>query len=342
MDPETTTTVNPTEESSTSTQTENHESMEAVTEAFAKTLEAQSSGAEEASEGAGQNKTKTEEEESTEVEKEAEASDKTAETESTEEQKEESSEEKEQETEQEREKFIPRERFDEVNTKLKNAEPLANAQYQLVDWCRKNNIGDQEFGEALNTWALAKSNPQEFVKRLQQKIEEVGVVTGSKLPKDLADEVEGGSLSEARAKELAQLRLKANGHEGVLRKTAEETQAAWVQAMSQTMTSWASTKMAVDPDFVPKKDPKAVDGKFEDFLMRFQALTSQKPPQNFADVTLLAEEAYKATEAMIKRFRPAPVKKKVLTTVGSSATGKVQPKTMDDVTELVARKHGIG
>lgn len=321
------------ESSTASTDGKTATSFEAVAEQFAQDLaKPDSSGGEEGEEGAGLKKTPTEEApQDGNVQPGTEGEETEESPSGTELEKEPT----------ERERFIPRERFDEVNTRLRQYEPLAQRQYALEKWWADQGLTPQDFEATMQLAALKKKNPTEYLARIRSEIDYIEVASGQRLPKDLQEEVEMGTISEARARELAQYRLKATGQETTQQQTVAEAQRAWATAMGQTLSSWAQTKAMTDPDFKPKAKPTDKDGKFEDFLLRFQVLCSQRVPQNFADVTALAEQAYEQTNEMVARYRPTPPKKKVLTAGSTSTTPKGEPKTADDVLANVMKKYGI-
>lgn len=283
---------------------------------------------EEASEGAGQETTKTEAEQTT-TEVAAEEADPSA-----------GEPVVEADGEKKTEEAVPYDRFKEVNERAKQYEPLAVAQSQLQDYCIQNNITPTEFQEALSILALKKQNPAEAAKRLLSMAETIEVSNGSKLPADLQQEVADGTLSEARAKELARLRIEKNAVVQTSQQTIEQQQQRYVAEMSNGLINWAATKAKTDTSFKPKANDKAADGKFEDFVARFHYRSSQKMPQSMQDVINLAEQAYEDVNAMARRYMPKAAKKKVLTN-SSVATTITSPKSMDDVVENFAREKGI-
>lgn len=276
---------------------------------------------EEAAEGVGQESTKTEEAAGEPAVEEAESTEG-------------------EQTEEGHEEAIPYDRFKEVNERAKQYEPLAQAQVQLQEFCVSNQITPSEFQETMQLLALKRTNPTEAAKRFLSLAESIEVSTGSKLPSDLAQEVEEGTLSEARAKELAQLRVAKNGLEQTTQQTIQQQQQQYLQDMSATLVNWAGSKSKADPAFKPKTNDKAEDGKFEDFTARFQLRCSQKLPTNAREVLATAEAAYADVMSLAKRYGPKPVKRKVLTN-SSAAKTITPPKTMDDVVEQFAASNGI-
>jgi hypothetical protein len=306
--------------------------MEQVTELFAQKMEAKDSSPEdeEHSESPGPEKTETEEE--------APAKETEAENEPSAEEETESEEEKDEKAHEE---SVPYERFKEVNEKLQQYEPLAARHYQVEQYLHKAGITPREYQEGLELMALRKSNPTEYTKKLQAQLEDYEVSAGTKLPADLQKKVDDGLVDIEIARELAQLRSKNRGLESKTAVSEEDRQRQHIEQMASTLQSWATQKMQLDPAFKPKANAEAPDGMFEMMCERFQYLAATRPPATFADVQTLAETAYNDTKKRIRGFVPPPPKKKVLKGTGSTSKPK-EPKTVEDVTEQIASKYGIG
>lgn len=259
-------------------------------------------------------------------------------------------------TESKHEEAIPYERFKEVNDKVVTLEPLAQAHQTLLTFCHTNNITVEQFQEHCELMRLENTDPQAALKRLTEKVNGLKVQSGQGLPDDLQAElnaakvlVESGEmpeaqykLSEKRAKEIAELRLKHNGLEKQNRFSAMQQQQQQNAALFQSLSNWSNNIQKNDPDFSPKKSLTAPDGMFEDFLANFAFVNMQKPPNSVKEYTDNAEVAYKKVKDMAKRYQPKPAAKRVLTSTGSTSksTSNGEAKNMDDVVAQVAKKHG--
>lgn len=331
--------VKGTESSTVDTGVKPPTSFEQVTEQFiskmTETAEPPADEEEEAPESDGLEKTKTEGDKGTEKgAEETEAETETpAEEESTEETEEEAK----------HEEAVPYDRFKEVNEKAQAYEPLAQRQYQIEKYLHDGGVTPQEFQESLELMVLRKQNPAEYAKRMQTQLEDVEVATGSRLPTDLQKEVDDGTLSEARAKELAQLRAKSRGLEKKTTLTEEQQVANHVQQLAGSLHVWAQHKGQIDPQFKPKKSADAPDGMFEMVTERFQFLMHNKDFRKLSveEVNRDIETAYNDVKKRFKQFAPPPAKKKVLKNTGVSTQQK-EPKTIEDVMNTIATKHGIG
>jgi hypothetical protein len=364
MDNETKTDVKGTAESSPATKTDVKRTeafTDIVNEVFAKHAESPASGAKSAEKGAGLQETKTGEEGAGEesdqaatdsTEQEGGAEEQSGEGEQTNEDAEgaegEETEEGDNETAeggedaeegQKQSEAVPYNRFQEVNQQLQQARPYAEAHAQLEAYLKDLGVTPEEWQNTLDLLALRKRNPAEAAKRLSVELESLQVATGAKLPADLVAKVEAGTLSEEDAKEIAALRAKANGAEQNTQSAVEAAKQQFVKSVTSAMQAWGANKKQLDPAFKPKKDAKAPDGKFEVFQGKLTLLVQNSPPRDAAEAVALAEQAYAETQALFKRFSPAPATKKVLRLNGSGKR-EIEPKTPEEVTEQIARKWG--
>lgn len=310
-------------------------------------------------------KNTTEKEEKSSAVEEADATDdKEDKTEQEETEKEDKTEEGEEETidevkedkelEAKHEDSIPYSRFKEVNDKASRYEGLARDQENIINYCQQNGIPAEDFRGNLEILALARSNPSEAIKRTEAFLEQLKVATGNGLPADLAKEVtdaeaefKDGNISEARLgviknrmKELAKARVQHTNLEQQNRFTQLQQQQAEGQQLTGALAAWADAKRKLDPGFKPSADPTK-PGKFEDFLAKNIYLWTLNPPKNAQQAIELADKALTEVNSMIARYKPTPKAKKApLSTGHSRSTESELPKSMDDVVNHVAKKHG--
>jgi hypothetical protein len=246
------------------------------------------------------------------------------------------------------EKAVPYERFVEVNEKLKSSEPLAQAQRELVQHLRASQIDSNQFSEGLQVMALVNSDPEKALATFEGYVDRLRVQLGKGLPADLQKEVTEGLLSENRAKELAQSRLKAQTYESTNRYSQMAQQNAEQQQIVDSMSVWMSSKQKLNPSFVPKAKPTDSDGPFEDFLKNNTWLFTQRRPANGQrftpyEMTGIAEEAYTETLKMAQRYTPKPKAHKVLSSTSASqrSHASADPKSEKDVVEQIAAKYKL-
>jgi hypothetical protein len=185
--------------------------------------------------------------------------------------------------------------------------------------------------------ALLNTNPQEAWKRLQPVVEQLTRFTGQgqvSLPADLQAEVEGQTLSEARAREILALREQTKFNESRATKSQMETRNNDVFNAIQT---WENNVRTHDPDF-PRKQ-KMVSNRFSILA----ADNSAKTGQQFLDAQTartLAQQAYDEVNQEIGSFIPKPQVTKVLSTNGSAVAEPKEPTTWAEIQERINVKYG--
>src|SRR3546814_83015 len=114
---------------------------------------------------------------------------------------------------------------------------------QITGFMDKHGLSPAEAAEGFTVMAMIKVDPAGALKALEAKADEIRQFLGEKLPDDLQKEVEDGTISEGRAKELAQ----ARNHRAALANqvkagtTAREADAA--QAVSIANRDRKSTRL---------------------------------------------------------------------------------------------------
>lgn len=245
---------------------------------------------------------------------------------------------------------IPYERFAEVNTakteleqKVSQMEPLVQAQQSISEHCIRNNIQPQEFQFWMDVAALAKTNPQEALKKLAPQLEVLQGFTGEILPKDLQAAVDSQEISLPFAKRLAalenQLKFNQNQAKFSQEQLAMQQQQHYEQEVRNSVGSWIASKQKLDPDFKPKASVDAPDGKFEYVMNKFGA--EGKTAKTLDELIKIAEKSYAGVEASLKAFAPRQNGHRVVKTTQSTTRAPVAPKSVEEVIASRAAKHGI-
>ena len=233
-------------------------------------------------------------------------------------------------------------KFAEVETKLKEYEPMAQHHKQIVEYCQTNNISQQQFQEAMQFVAALNSNPAQARAMLEPVWKNLSSFDENTIPADLQARVTEGEISEAAAKEIAGYRAKQNAGQ----KTQQFSQQQQVQqtqkALNDSVSGWDSSKRSADPDFKPKAGVTAPDGLYELTAKGFAYLASTNPAATPQDVIKHLETAYNDAKATLKRLAPPT---KPTPKVPSSSTASVgkqkEPKTIREVVARAAAGHGI-
>ncbi len=186
---------------------------------------------------------------------------------------------------------------------LERLQPLATIAEDLGKYCQKFGISDGELQTALEIVALAKTNPKEFAQRLRTHLEQAEITIGDKLPTDLQKKVDDGLLDADSAKELSQLRLKAQGLETTTKTTAESLAQQKQRQLVDAANVWEAKKKESDLEY---------SKRFDLFQDRLQVLYAQQPPQTPAEVAALCDRAYEEVVKRLSAFVPRPKPRKVL------------------------------
>lgn len=230
-------------------------------------------------------------------------------------------------------------RFQEVikekNTykeKIASLEPAAQRAAVLDNYLSSNGIAPQDFTNALEFLRLVKTNPAQAMQQIKPTYEALQMLNGERLPQDLEAQVAAGMNPET-AKELARLRVQANRQQGEQQNVATIQQQFAEQMISQTWSTWDQTKRATDPDFKPKTDQNAPDGKWELVDMKLRAARATNPPRTPQEAMQMVEQAYNE----VNRFFAArkPQRRAALPSRNSSQNSSPVVKTANDVVKAI-------
>jgi hypothetical protein len=234
-----------------------------------------------------------------------------------------------------------RTRIKELETQVGEVERLKAPaeQYERIEaFMQQNGLTGQEVVDLYKFGALWKSDPEKALEHIQPYLADLYTRTGRILPDDLSTEVDGGQITEARARELARERartaeLERRASEATERATTvEETTAQdrTQRELAAKLTDWEADKKAKDPDYAAKEDLIAD---------RCAALIQQKGhPTNAAEMVALLDQAHAdVSERMRKLMPPRPATRKAPTS-GSSTHAQPQPKSFRQALELAAAR----
>jgi hypothetical protein len=251
---------------------------------------------------------------------------------------------------------IPYERFHEVNTKKNEAErtltefkPLVEAHMSVVKHCTDNNITEEEFRYWMEMAALAKNDPAKALERLQPQLQSLQSFTGDVLPPDLRASVEAGEITEPMAKRIAAAeskgKLSTQQAEQIRQQQQQQRevqqQQQTNQAIQTALGTWAQQQITSDPDFKPKAQQDAPDGKYELFLYRLKAeINSAKEltPQTIVQIAIASK---KAIDASFGALKPKVNGQTHIRSSQSGTSVRPQIKTLDDAMAAGARAVGV-
>jgi hypothetical protein len=192
---------------------------------------------------------------------------------------------------------------------VESLKPAAQRAKAIDDYCQKYGISGDEFNSAVEIAALLHVDPAKALTTLRSYVEILELTLGNKLPADLQKEVDEGAISEARAKELASLRVKSQGLEYTGKKSEQQVAQERQAAITSAINSWDSQKRTSDI---------AYEKKYPLVEKAFIALCSMNPPRSPQEAIQLAEKAYSEVNTALGTFVPKPPVRKVLKTNGSA------------------------
>lgn len=230
----------------------------------------------------------------------------------------------------ENERFDKHPRFQELNKKVKDMEPLAESQRGILKYCETHGITGDQFQQALTMAALMNTDPVKARAALLPIMESLDSYVGEKLPQDLSLRVEKGTLDINDAKEIAKLRAERSMSSTRTQQTQEQM---FNQSCVKAVTDWETSKQSSDPDYA-KKEPLIIS-TFTSKLMTARSQGKEPSPQ---DRVRLAEEAWTEVTSTLTSFMPKKAVKTVLRNQ-SRSTSRAEAKTPLELATQIAGKY---
>lgn len=267
--------------------------------------------------------------------------------------KKEEGEEKQEEDKKDDKGPVPYERFNEVNTaknvaeqQLNDVKPLAESYLSIHNHCQQHNISTEEFRYWMNVAALSKSDPAKALEVLKPQLQQFQSFTGDALPDDLRLAVESGEMKLEHAKRLAaaenRMKFGQQQQQVTMRQVQQQQEQQLAQTFQNALGTWINTKKGTDPDFVPKANDEAPDGKYELFLQKLDVEARRSNIRDAAGLVALAEKVHSSVNATVKRFSPKPSNgSKTIRSTQARSTVAGPPKTLEEAVSAGAAKAGI-
>lgn len=233
-------------------------------------------------------------------------------------------------------------RFQELNTKVQQLEPLAKSAQLDQQFCQQWNIAPEQKKQAMELAALVNTNPKEAIKSLTELVEQLKLSTGEALPKDLAAEVEAGTMSKDRATELHMLRLQKEQSTVQQKRMTQTQQEQHEAALRDGLNVWGSLKARSDADFKPKAKATDPDGKFEVTFNQIRLLSMENFPKTVGEAQAIADKAYAYANQIFSRTQRVPRARRVLNGDGGSSNHQNgdSPEEGETMAQFVARTTG--
>jgi len=200
-------------------------------------------------------------------------------------------------------KQIIRER-NEYRNMAEEYRPHAEEFQKIESFMERNQLTNEEVAQGFQIMALMKHDPFAAREQLMRHLQVLDQVTGhSGLPQDLQQEVQQGYITEARAREIANLRSRSQFDQqrsALAQQQAEEReqaqrQKAAVEAQRTALNNWEADVSKRDPDYASMKQWVAKELHF---------LAAQQRPQTPEQAVQLAKQAYGNVKDGLRRMRP--------------------------------------
>jgi hypothetical protein len=173
-------------------------------------------------------------------------------------------------------------------------------QFGLVqEFMAKNSLTSSGMADLFTVAALMQNDPAQAIPVVQNYLEQLQLITGQKLPPDLASQVDDGAITEAAAKELHMARLNVSRSQTAAQEAAIQAQdnARRVRETENVaaVNAWEQTAKAADPDFDRKK-PFVIDA--------IKVRIAAEPNVTQARAVQIAREAYASVNERFKGLTP--------------------------------------
>lgn len=232
---------------------------------------------------------------------------------------------------------------DQIRTELDAIKPKAERMDHLLGYMQANSVTPEHLDNALGLTALInKGEYDKAVPYLEALLGQVRAAAGDVLPRDLADQVERGTITEANAKELQKARLALQRTNEREQQSQHERQQRDMQTTVDTAAStadaWHKEQATSDPDWNLKRD--LITQRVENELGK--RLREQGPagyPRTAQDVRAMLDQAKKDVEQTVSRFRPAPKAINPPATGGSaSSRSRAKPTSLMDAVDAALER----
>ncbi len=198
-----------------------------------------------------------------------------------------------------------------MRTRVTELEPKAKHFDALTNYAKQAGFTQDDFTNLLHLGRLMKNDPIAFHKAFAPHWSEIETMVGERLPADLQQKVEAGTIDEETARELARKRgeaaLAGGRVERMTAQSAQERQEADRQAAERQTTelisslqasanAWEAQWKSSDPDYA-KKQPLVQE--------RIELALYKSPPKTVDEAVSLFNKARKDVEAQIGQLLPA-------------------------------------
>ena len=210
-------------------------------------------------------------------------------------------------------------------------------QFGLVqEFMTKNQLTPPEMADGFAVMAMMRNEPAKAIPILEEYIQQLKIVTGEALPKDLQDRVDKGEVTEAAAKELLTARTRAAASEAEANRNAETARVNQDQNLrtqnANAVNAWEAQTKQTDPDF-DKKRPFIVDA--------IRAATAGVKVATPAQAVEIAKKAYDSVNERFKNLVPRTSNPTPITPRSADATSSAKVVAGDPKSPLDVVKRAL-
>jgi hypothetical protein len=217
-----------------------------------------------------------------------------------------------------------RELVKEKNTyKAQMAEYEADAkQYRdIQSFMQSNGLTADEVANTLGMLAKMKTgDPAEAYELMRERMEQLALAAGKKLPQDLEERVEQGFVDRDTAQQLYQKQVQAERQaalaQGQLERRTQEEARTQVVSMANAVQAWEQATKATDPDFEIKVD------LVKDRVRAYVAANGM--PKSPEEAVKVSKDAYESVTQVLRRAQG--VKQPMRPAVGGKVNGSAAPE----------------
>lgn len=196
---------------------------------------------------------------------------------------------------------------------------------------QKNQLSDEDVNSGFEIMGLLRSNPEQALKQLTPIIRGLLDYVGYTLPDELKADVEAGALTQDRAREIAASRQRETrslqNAEAQTEKQQADQHRQSIEKMARTADDWDAKIKTSDPDWHLKQDRVTE-------LVELHVLKNGLPASE-KDAVKLFDDMKKRVDTDLKKFRPNPQPKTVMTG-NASSSALAEPKNTLDVIRQIA------
>lgn len=173
-------------------------------------------------------------------------------------------------------------------------------QFGLVqEFMTKNQLSPPEMADGFAVMAMMRNEPAKAIPVLEDYLQQLRIITGEALPKDLQERVDKGEITDEAAKELLTTRMRAASSEAEANRNKEVARVNQDQNQrtqnANAVNAWEAQTKQADPDY-DKKRPFIVDA--------IRAATAGVKVASPAQAVEIAKKAYDAVNERFKGLVP--------------------------------------